>query len=150
MCRKLCHFIWSIWLFHTWKDFEAMKAGKLAFEPWLICPYNKNTLMDLLYSVIESKKLWDSDSVHFLRIGRKLKISCEITRSLANPADASLFSFFPTTHFHQKVLHILILQSFMQCHLVLFYLMQTNFSMSFVSKYYLCTYWVYNYVLVEA
>ena len=77
-------------------------------------------------AIVESKKLRDSDSVHFLRIGCKLKNASEITRSLANPADATLFSFFPTTHFHQKVLHILILQCFIQCHLVLFYLMQTS------------------------
>ena len=28
-----------------------MKAGKLAIQPWLICPYNENTLVDLLSSV---------------------------------------------------------------------------------------------------
>ena len=34
------------------KDFEAIKAGKLAIWPWLICQYNKNTLMDLPKLVI--------------------------------------------------------------------------------------------------
>ena len=29
------------------KDFETMKAGKLAILPWLICQYNENMLMDL-------------------------------------------------------------------------------------------------------
>ena len=33
------------------KDFEAMKAGKLAIRPWLICQYNENTLVDLPSSV---------------------------------------------------------------------------------------------------
>ena len=33
------------------KDFEAMKAGKLAIWPWLSCPYNENTLVDLPSSV---------------------------------------------------------------------------------------------------
>ena len=28
------------------KDFEAMKAGKLAIRPWLSCQYTENTLMD--------------------------------------------------------------------------------------------------------
>ena len=86
-------------------------------------------------AIVESKKLEDSDSVHFLRIGRKLKIYFGITRSLANPADATLFSFFPTTHFHQKVLHILILQCFIQCQLVLFYLVQTSLCPLFRNMY---------------
>ena len=51
MCRKLCHFIWNIWWFHWSKDFEAMKAGKSAIQPWLSCPYNEHTLMDLPSSV---------------------------------------------------------------------------------------------------
>ena len=58
MCRKLCHFIWGIWWFHRWKDFEAMKAGKLAFRPWLICPYNENMLMDLPSSVNSTYNWW--------------------------------------------------------------------------------------------
>ena len=29
-----------------------MKAGKLAIQPWLVCQYNKNMLVDLLSSVI--------------------------------------------------------------------------------------------------
>ena len=33
MCHKLYHFIWGIWWFHRSKDFEAMKAGKLAIRP---------------------------------------------------------------------------------------------------------------------
>jgi hypothetical protein len=33
------------------KDFKAMKAGKLAIRPWLSCPCNKNTLVDLPSSV---------------------------------------------------------------------------------------------------
>ena len=51
ICPKLCHFIWDIWWFHRSKDFEAMKAGKLAIRPWLACQYNENTLVDLPYSV---------------------------------------------------------------------------------------------------
>ena len=51
MCHKLCHFIWDIWCFHWSKDFEAMKAGKSAIWPWLCCPYNQHTLMDLPSSV---------------------------------------------------------------------------------------------------
>ena len=35
-------------------DFEAMKAGKLAIRPWLICEYNENTLVDLPSSVRKS------------------------------------------------------------------------------------------------
>ena len=38
-------------------DFEAMKAGKLAIWPWLICQYNKNTLVDLPSSVSRSNKV---------------------------------------------------------------------------------------------
>ena len=34
-----------IW-FHRSKDFEAIKAGKLAIRPWLSCQYTENTLMD--------------------------------------------------------------------------------------------------------
>ena len=33
-----------------------MKAGMLAIWPWLICQYNKNTLVDLPSSVILAKK----------------------------------------------------------------------------------------------
>ena len=51
MCRKLCHLIWGIWWFHRSKDFEVMKAGKLAIQPRLSCQYSKNTLMDLPSSV---------------------------------------------------------------------------------------------------
>ena len=51
MCHKLSHFIWGIWWFHRSKDFEAMKAGKSAFRPWLSCPYNEHMLVDLLSSV---------------------------------------------------------------------------------------------------
>ena len=47
MCRKLCHLIWGIWWFHRSKEFEAMKAGMLAIRPWLSCPYNEHTLVDL-------------------------------------------------------------------------------------------------------
>ena len=47
MCRKLFHFIWAIWWFPRSNYFEAMKAGKLAIQPWLSCPYNKHTLVDL-------------------------------------------------------------------------------------------------------
>ena len=32
--------------FYRSKDFEAMKAGKSAIQPWLSCQYTKNTLMD--------------------------------------------------------------------------------------------------------
>ena len=32
-------------------SFEAMKAGKMAIRPWLSCPYNKHTLVDLSFSV---------------------------------------------------------------------------------------------------
>ena len=42
MCYILCHLIWGIWRFHRWKDFEAMKGGKLAIWPWLSCRYTKN------------------------------------------------------------------------------------------------------------
>ena len=33
--------------FHRSKDFEAMKAGKLAIWPWLSCQYTENILTDL-------------------------------------------------------------------------------------------------------
>ena len=33
------------------KDFEAMKAEKLAIWPWLSCQYNKNVLVDLMSSM---------------------------------------------------------------------------------------------------
>ena len=36
----------------TVKDFEAMKAGKLAIWPWLICSYKENMLVDLPSSVV--------------------------------------------------------------------------------------------------
>ena len=55
MYHKLCHFIWCIWWFHRSKDFEAMKAGKSAIRPWLSCPYNEHTLMDLPSSVGQPK-----------------------------------------------------------------------------------------------
>ena len=56
MCRKLCHLIWGIWWFHRSKDFEAMKAGKMAIPPWLSCQYNENTLVNLPSSVRFKKK----------------------------------------------------------------------------------------------
>ena len=34
------------------KDFEAMKTGKLAIWPWLSCPYNNHTLVNLQSSVV--------------------------------------------------------------------------------------------------
>ena len=37
--------------------FEAMKAGKLAVRPWLSCPYNKHTLVDLPCSMVVSQKI---------------------------------------------------------------------------------------------
>ena len=46
MCHELQHLIWGIWQLHRSKDFEAMKAGKLAIRPWMSCQYTKNTLMD--------------------------------------------------------------------------------------------------------
>ena len=61
MCHKLCHFIWDIWWFHRSKDFEAMKAGKLAIWPWMICLYNENTLVDLPSSVMAPAKSLFSD-----------------------------------------------------------------------------------------
>ena len=39
-------------MFHRLKDFEAMKAGKLAIQPWLSCPFSENTLVDLPSSVV--------------------------------------------------------------------------------------------------
>ena len=53
MCRKLCNLIWGIWWFHRSKDFEYMKAGKLAIWPWL-SQYTENTLKDLPSSVHKS------------------------------------------------------------------------------------------------
>ena len=46
MCSILCHLIWGIWWFHRSKDFEAIKADKLAIWPWLSCQYIESTLMD--------------------------------------------------------------------------------------------------------
>ena len=43
------------------KDFETMKAGNLAIWPWLICQYNKNTLVDLhksFFGFSNSKYEW--------------------------------------------------------------------------------------------
>ena len=37
--------------FEVYDGFEAMKAGKLAIWPWLSCPYDKNTHVDLPSSV---------------------------------------------------------------------------------------------------
>ena len=56
MCRKLCHFIKSIEWFHWSKDYEAMKAGKLAIRPRLDCQYNENILLDHPSSVLSLKK----------------------------------------------------------------------------------------------
>ena len=57
MSRKLCHFIWGIWWFHSLgqisKDFEVMKVGKSAIRPWLSCQYIENTLVDRPSSVID-------------------------------------------------------------------------------------------------
>ena len=33
-----------------------MKAGKSAIRPWMSCPYNDNTLLDLPSSVVLRKK----------------------------------------------------------------------------------------------
>ena len=33
--------------FHRSKDFEAMKAGKLAIQPLLSCPYDQHRLEDI-------------------------------------------------------------------------------------------------------
>ena len=37
------------------QDFEVMKAGKLAIWPWMSCPYNKHTLVDLPSSMGSTK-----------------------------------------------------------------------------------------------
>ena len=42
--------------FNGLKDFEAMKAGKSATQPWLSCQYNKNTLVDHPSSVCTTYK----------------------------------------------------------------------------------------------
>ena len=64
MCCKLCHLIRGIRrLFHKSKDFEIMKAGRLAIWPKLSCQYSENTLMDLLSSFKGDHKyhvLWKS------------------------------------------------------------------------------------------
>ena len=72
MCHKLRHFIFAIWWFHTSKDFEAMKAGKLAICSWLVCQYKKNTLLDLPSSVLNTacletqnvQKRWVKIDIH--------------------------------------------------------------------------------------
>ena len=56
MCHKLCHLIWGRWRFHGSKDFEAMKAGKLAIWPWLSCRYTEN--MDEPWIHIRSASHW--------------------------------------------------------------------------------------------
>ena len=68
MCCKLCHLIWGIWWFHRSRDFEAMKAGKLAIGPRLSCQYSENSLMDLLSSMHVSFSLsnnWESSYIAF-------------------------------------------------------------------------------------
>ena len=57
MCRKLCHFIKSIEWFHWSKDYEAMKAGKLAIRPWLSCPYSEHRLVDLPSSLLSLNRI---------------------------------------------------------------------------------------------
>ena len=54
-----CHFSSGISWFHRSKDFEAIKAGKSAIRPWLVCQYNKNTFMDLPSSVVTSVNAHD-------------------------------------------------------------------------------------------
>ena len=39
------------------KDFEAMKAGKSPIRPWLSCPYNEHTFVDLPSSVGDFNKM---------------------------------------------------------------------------------------------
>ena len=58
-----------IW-FHRSKDFEAMKAGRLAVRPWLVCQYIKNTLVDLPSSVAQYIKI-----VVFLPFGKCEKLA---------------------------------------------------------------------------
>ena len=43
--------VYDAW-FHRSKDFEAIKAGKSAIRPWLVCQYNESTLVDLPSSVV--------------------------------------------------------------------------------------------------
>ena len=75
MCWKICHLIWGIWWFHRSKDFEAMKAGKLAIRPWLSCPYNKNMLVDLPSFVLITV-IWIHNQIcHFSTVPDKLFIS---------------------------------------------------------------------------
>ena len=45
-----------------------MKAGKLAIRPWLCCPYNEHTLVDLPSSVLVTLKLRNPYVSHSLKI----------------------------------------------------------------------------------
>ena len=80
MCRKLCHLIWGIWWFHRSKDFEAMKAEKLAIRPWLSCPYSENTLMDLPASVAEMYHCSNNAYLDWKNFGNEnvLECNCQI------------------------------------------------------------------------
>ena len=44
MCQIMSFYL-RYMMSHRSKDFEAMKAGKSALWPWLICQYNENTLV---------------------------------------------------------------------------------------------------------
>ena len=46
------HFL-GVWWYHRSKDFEAMKVGKLAIQPWLSCLYYEHAIMDLPYSMVQ-------------------------------------------------------------------------------------------------
>ena len=82
MCRKLCHFIWGIWCFHRSKDFEVMKAGKLAIQPKLSCQYSENTLMDLPSSVTMDIVL---GVLSFLKNSVRARASSSITLKPKSP-----------------------------------------------------------------
>ena len=55
---KYVNFIWDIWWFHRSNDFEAMKAGKSAIRPWLICQYNSNSHVDLPSSMVAKQFMY--------------------------------------------------------------------------------------------
>ena len=66
-----------LWWFHRSKDFEAMKAGKLVIRPWLSCPYNEHTLVDLPSSVVTTQYLPLCKALDWL-LGRMLELKLDL------------------------------------------------------------------------
>ena len=84
------------------KDFEAMKAGKLPIWPWLSCPYNEHTLVDLPSSVL----YFEFDAMCSFDVQRDWPHGCLIVfashHCLAKLACSLLFEYFGVLLSHKS------------------------------------------------